>query len=222
MAREMEAQSGSLICPVRTSCELMRASEQRIRWISCSAAISRLNRATLVSALAALTAILSASAVLPTAGRAARMMRSPRCKPARDRIEVVEASRHAGDLLLLLEQFLELLEARAEQIVDLLEVVRDACSGHVEDELLCLFDNLLHVVRSVIADSDDLGRCGDQIPEHRRPTHDLCVPAGVGGRRNNAGHIQEIGLAPGLLELPALSSLSATLSWSIGTLWSYK
>ena len=79
----MRAQSSSPNMPVRRWLWSTRPSEEIMRIESCSRDISIENIATgTLPEIAAFSAMLSASVVLPIEGRPATMTRSPGCRPA--------------------------------------------------------------------------------------------------------------------------------------------
>ena len=83
MAPVTRLQSSSSNWPVRRRVALTRPSEEIRRNASCEADISIENTATAFFDFSApYSAMLSASVVLPIAGRAARISRSVGCRPA--------------------------------------------------------------------------------------------------------------------------------------------
>ena len=75
-------QSSSRKRPVRNLCRSTLVSKQSSRWATCCLDISRLKIATGTPAsTAALRATPNANDVFPTLGRAARIIKSPACRP---------------------------------------------------------------------------------------------------------------------------------------------
>ena len=122
----------------------VRDARAGARTTSCSLLISRLKTPTLLRSLtAACSAMLSAKLVLPTDGRAARMMRSLRWSPVEQRVEVVEARADPADLAAVGVQVLEPVVRLVEQRRQGLEARRDALLADLEQVRFRPVDGLL-------------------------------------------------------------------------------
>ena len=143
-------------------------------------------------AFAALTAMLSASAVLPTDGRAARMHRSPGCSPASSLSSSLKPVGTPVTCSLRSASSSSCLNETLSSSLMSPEVAADALVGDLEDQLLGVADHLVEIVRRVVAHRDDRGARADELPQHRHALDDVGVALPVRGGGDHAGDVEQI------------------------------
>ena len=152
-----------------------------------------------------LKAMLVASAVLPMAGRPARMTRSERLQAAHHAVEVVEAGRDAGELAVALEGFGGHVDGAAQCVREALEAALVAALlGEFVEAALGLLDLLAWrlVDRRVVGDVDHVLADDDELPAHGKIVDRAAVILSVDdGRRlgREAGKVMRHGHAAEIL-----------------------
>src|SRR5262249_40386890 len=118
-----------------------------------------------------------------------------------------EAGRGPGHLAARLIHPGDLLEAFANERLDVLEAAADAVLREVEDHLLGAVDELGCLAGPLPAEALDLLADGRQAAERRHFAHDARVVTGVRGRGHEGSELVDALLAADLVELPALVEL---------------
>jgi hypothetical protein len=140
----------------------------------------------------------------PILGRPAMMMKSEGWKP---QVELLEAGRHAGDVLLALVQALDVLERVAEDLADRQCAALEATLGEAEDPAFGVVDQRLDVFLGLECLRDDVARGLDQLAEHRHVPHDRGVRVQIRGDRSLLDQERQRGGSADQLELLAAAQL---------------
>ena len=98
-------------------------------------------------------------------------------------VELLEAGRDAGDVLLALVEALDVLEGVPEDLADRQGAAFEAALGQAEDLSLGVVHDGLHVFLGLERLRDDLARGLDQLAQHRHVPDDRRVRAEVRGDR---------------------------------------
>ena len=154
--------------PVRRRWASTRASAHSMRSASCSFDISSENRPT-VSPVRSATcwAMLRQKEVLPIAGRAATMIRSPFCRPAGHLVDVDEAGGEPRDQLLRLRELVDGAEALLDDLAHRRRSPGGCASRRCRRSTSRPVEERRRLVLALEAGLDDAVAGVDQVPEDR-------------------------------------------------------
>ena len=116
-------------------------------------------------------------------------------------VDAGEARLDAQELLVLCRHLAELV---VEVLHDSLErriVALDVGVRRIEDEFLCLIDDFLRILGSIVGKGRDLRRGLDDLPERRVAAQDLCVVAPARQGKGVARELEQIGASADLRKL---------------------
>ncbi len=123
---------------------------------------------------------------------------------SRDRVEVVEARRGAGDRLAFAGEALELLQLAGQEVADRQEVLAAVLVGDLEDGALGHVDEVARQRLVAVHTGLDLVGRAQQPAEHRVVAHDARVLADVADSRHGARQEVDRRAAADGLEVPGL------------------
>jgi hypothetical protein len=145
-------------------------------------------------------AMLRQKEVLPIAGRAATITRSPFWRPARHLVEVDEAGGEPGDHVLRLGELVDRAEALLDDLPHPDEARADPPLGDVEDRLLGPVEEGGRLVLALVAGVHDAVAGVDQVPEDRLLLDDPAPVLDAGDARHAVDEAGQVGGAAHRLE----------------------
>ena len=140
-----------------------------------------------------------------------------RLKTRSERIEILEAGRHAGDQLAILIEPFEDAQRFARQLRHRVEGRLDAALGNFEDAMLGGIEELVDVGVGLVGARGDIGGDRREAAQHGLLAHDARVVRDVGGGRDRIGQFRDVaGPADLLRATPLVRSASVSVIASTG------